>query len=274
MYMTQRIAIQGYEGSFHHQAAKLYFGKNIEVMPCASFKTLVQQVQQNKHVHAGLMAIENSIAGSILANYTLLLKSKLNIIGEISMPIKQNLLAMPDVSIENIKEVHSHPMALLQCDTFLEQHKFKLVESEDTALSAKHIAQRKLMHTAAIASAAAAELYGLAIIAPAIQTAKDNYTRFLHVVPSQQAQVAENANKAAIYFTTNHSQGSLAKVLAAIANSGINLSKLQSMPIAGSKFQYGFYADMEFTNLQQYHKAIKKITACTNELKILGIYKN
>jgi prephenate dehydratase len=147
------------------------------------------------------------------------------------------------------------------------------VETEDTALSAKHVAQRKLLHTAAIASSIAAELYGLEIIAPAIQSAKDNYTRFLHVKPIDKSPGLPDANKATVYFKTDHSQGSLAKVLTAIAANGINLSKLQSMPIAGSKFQYGFHADMEFDSPHQFNTAIKEITNMTNELRILGIYK-
>jgi prephenate dehydratase len=271
--MAKNIAIQGYEGSFHHQAAIAYFGKQVNILPCATFSLLVQHAQQQQVCEAGLMAIENSIAGSILSNYNLLIKSKLAIAGEINLKIKQNLLAKPGVTLADIKEVHSHPMALLQCDSFLEKHTFKLVETEDTALSAKHIADKKLLHTAAIASATAAELYGLNILMPAIQREKNNYTRFLHVVPAKTNTIENNANKAMIYFTTDHSQGSLAKLLVKIANHGINLSKLQSMPIAGSKFNYGFYADMEFDSLQQYSNALIDINKNANEVKVLGVYK-
>jgi prephenate dehydratase len=180
----------------------------------------------------------------------------------------------PGVKLEDIKEVHSHTMALQQCYAFLDQYKWKLVESEDTALSAKHVHQHKSKHIAAIASKLAAELYELEIIAPSIQTMKKNYTRFLILQREDSAQEVENANKASVYFVTDHSKGSLVKVLSKIADAGINLSKLQSFPIPGSDFQYSFHADMEFDTRKQFEKVSESIKKVTQEYKIYGIYKN
>ena len=176
------IAIQGFEGSFHQIAAQSYYGKQTTVECCASFAELVRKVKQQPDVDAGVMAIENSIAGSILPNYSLLKNSGLHINGEVYLQIKQQLMVLPGQTLEDIREVHSHPMALLQCMDFLEKYPhIKLVETEDTALSAKHVAQKKLKSTAAIAGKLAADLFGLDIIAPNIHTAKNNYTRFLAI---------------------------------------------------------------------------------------------
>ena len=177
------IAIQGYEGSFHQVAARNIFGKDIKVLPCANFRELVKLAEQKKLSAGAMMAIENSIAGSILPNYNLLLGSKLKVTGEVYLSISQNLLVNPGVRLEDIKEVHSHPMAILQCLDYLEEHDFKLVESEDTALSAKMVHQHKSKHIAAIASKFAAQLYNLEVIAPDIHTLKNNITRFLIMVP-------------------------------------------------------------------------------------------
>ena len=220
------------------------------------------------------MAIENSIAGSILPNYNLLQKSNLTITGEVYLQIKQNLLVNPGVKLDDIKEVHSHTMALQQCYEFLDKYKWKLVETEDTALSARHIHQHKSKHIAAIASKLAAELFQLDVIAPAIQTMKNNYTRFLILQRSETAQPVEGADKASVNFHTDHSRGSLARVLTKIANGGINLSKLQSFPIPGSDFKYSFHADMEFDTAAQFDSVIDAIKSDTAELKIYGVYKN
>jgi len=219
------------------------------------------------------MAIENSIAGSILANYNLLQKSNLKIIGEIYLQIKQNLLVNPGVKLEDIREVHSHTMALQQCYDFLDKHKWKLVETEDTALSAKHVHQHKSKHIAAIASKLAAELFQLEVLAPGIQTMKNNYTRFLMLQRQDVAQTVNDANKASVNFHTDHSRGSLAKVLTKIAEGGINLSKLQSFPIPGSDFKYSFHADMEFDSINQFETVIDQIRPLTEEVKIYGVYK-
>ena len=267
------IAIQGYEGSFHQVAARYFFGKQVEVIPCDTFRELVRIGSEKKQCAGAVMAIENSIAGSILPNYNLLQKSKLRVIGEVYLSISQNLLVNRGVKLSDIKEVHSHPMAILQCLDFLEKHPWKLVESDDTALSAKHIHQHRSKHAAAIASKLAAELYDLDVISPNIQTMKNNVTRFLVLKRENEAHEVMDADKASIYFQTNHSKGILAKVLTAIADGGINLSKLQSMPIPGSNFKYGFYADMEFDSRRQLDDVLTAIGSLTNNVKIFGIYK-
>ncbi len=268
------ITIQGYEGSFHQEAARLFFGKEVAIIPCATFREVVKIGADKKQSNGAVMAIENSIAGSILPNYILLQKSNLKIVGEVYLQIKQNLMVNPGVKLEDIKEVHSHTMALQQCYDYLDQHKWKLVETEDTALSAKHIHQHKSKHIAAIASKLAAELYGLDIIAPAIQTMKNNYTRFLVLQREVIAAVLTDANKASVNFVTDHSKGSLVRVLSMIADGGINLSKLQSFPIPGSNFKYSFHADMEFDTIEQFYEVIESMKPSTVELKIYGVYKN
>jgi prephenate dehydratase len=267
------ICIQGYEGSFHQVAARSFFGKQVEVIPCATFRELVKLSSDKKQSAGGIMAIENSIAGSILPNYNLLQKGNLKVIGEVYLSISQNLMVNKGVRISEIKEVHSHPMAILQCLDFLEKHNWKLVETEDTALSAKHIHQKHSKHAAAIASKLAAELYDMDVIAPDIHTMKNNVTRFLVLKREKEAVLVENADKASVYFQTNHTRGILAKVLSKIAEGGINLSKLQSMPIPGSNFKYGFYADLEFDSRKQFEKVMESIQSLTNSIKIFGVYK-
>ncbi len=271
--MATKVSIQGYEGSFHQEAARQFFGKGVEVLPCATFSEVIKIASNKKESDGGVMAIENSIAGSILPNYNLLQKSNLRVAGEIYLHIKQNLMVNPGVKLEDIREVHSHPMALQQCLVYLDKYDWKLVETEDTALSAKNIHKNKSKHIAAIASKLAAELYGLNMIAPAIQTMKNNYTRFLIIQREDAVKKIEGADKASVNFHTDHSRGSLAKVLTAIADGGINLSKLQSFPIPGSDWEYSFHADMEFDSLDQFNKVIALIKPITAELKIYGVYK-
>ena len=271
--MNTRVSIQGYEGSFHQVAAQQFFGKDVQVLPCGTFRDVIKIASNKKESDGGVMAIENSIAGSILANYNLLQKSNLKIIGEIYLQIKQNLLVNPGVKLEDIREVHSHTMALQQCYDFLDKYKWKLVETEDTALSAKHVHQHKSKHIAAIASKLAADLFQLEVLAPAIQTMKNNYTRFLMLQRQDVAQTVADANKASVNFQTDHSRGSLAKVLTKIAEGGINLSKLQSFPIPGSDFKYSFHADMEFDTKDQFETVVEQIRPLTEELKIYRVYK-
>lgn len=272
--MKHKVFIQGYEGSFHQVAALKFFGKETVVMPCATFSELIKKTTVKNDDGKGMMAIENSIAGSILPNYGLLQKSNLTIIGEVYLQIDQNLLVNKGVQLEDIREVHSHPMALLQCIDYLEQFNWKLIETEDTALSAKHISQHKSKHIAAIASTLAAELFDLKLIAPNIHTMRNNYTRFLVLEKSNLAVPVQNANKASINFHTDHTKGSLAKVLTKIADADVNLSKLQSFPIPGSNFKYSFHADLEFENMNQFEKVIEDIKSSTIYLKIYGTYKN
>jgi len=274
MAMNKRVSIQGYEGSFHQVAAEQFFGKDVQVITCATFREVIRVACSRKESDGGVMAIENSIAGSILPNYNLLQKSNLQVVGEIYLQIRQNLVVNPGVGLDDIREVHSHPMALLQCIDFLEKHpNWKLVETEDTALSAKHLQQHRSKHVAAIASRLAADLFGLEVLAPNIQTMKNNYTRFLILQREDNAMVVSNPNKASVNFHTDHSRGSLARVLTKIAEGGINLSKLQSFPIPGTEWEYSFHADMEFEDLEQFRRVIESIKLITAELKIYGTYK-
>ena len=265
-------AIQGYEGSFHQLAAQLYFGNGVNVIPCHTFRDVVKTADGTE-CDGGVMAIENSIAGSILSNYNLLLNSRLKIVGEIYLHIKQNLLVNEGVKLEDIREVHSHTIALQQCFEFLDQYKWKLVETDDTALSAKHIHQHRSKHIAGIASKLAAELYQLVILVPNIHTLKNNYTRFLVLEREDVGQNIDGANKTSVNFQTDHSRGSLARVLTKIADGGINLSKLQSCPIPGSDFKYSFHVDMEFDSADQLQLVIERIRPLTESLRLLGIYK-
>lgn len=268
----KKVSIQGFEGSFHQVAARQYFGKDVEVIPCASFREVVKIAGNKKESDGGVMAIENSIAGSILPNYNLLQKSSLQVVGEVYLQIKQNLLVNPGVTLSDIKEVHSHPMALQQCLEFLDKYNWKLVETEDTALSAKHLHQKRSKHIAAIASKLAADMFELDVIAPNIHTMKNNYTRFL--ILEREAKLDEQANKASVNFHTDHSRGSLARVLGKIADAGINLSKLQSFPIPGSDFKYSFHADMEFEKLEQFERVAKQLKTITASFNVYGIYRN
>ena len=268
-----RISIQGYEGSFHQVAARQFFGKDVEVIPCATFREVVKIASSKQESEGGIMAIENSIAGSILPNYNLLQKSSLRITGELYLQIKQQLLVNPGVKAEDIREVHSHPMAIQQCLEYLDKYNWKLIETEDTALSAKLVHQHRSKHIAAIASKLAAELFQLEILAPNIHTMKNNYTRFLVLQREDKSVLTPDADKASINFHTDHSRGSLARVLTRIAEGGINLSKLQSFPIQGSDFKYSFHADMEFDSIGQFEKVVDEIKPHTDSLKILGVYK-
>lgn len=271
--MNTRVTIQGYEGSFHQVAAQMYHGKNVQVIPCATFRDVVKMGSNKKESDGAVMAIENSIAGSILPNYNLLQKSNLRITGEIYLQIRQNLLVNRGVRLEEIKEVHSHTIALQQCYEFLDKYKWKLVETDDTALSAKHIHQHKSKHIAAIASKLAADLFNLDVIASNIHTMKNNYTRFLMLQREDMALPVDEADKASVTFHTDHTRGSLAKVLTKIAEGGINLSKLQSFPIPGSNFKYAFHADMEFGTISQFEDVIQEIRPLTESIKIYGTYK-
>ncbi len=269
---TPHMAIQGYEGSFHQQAAHYFFDKNVTVECCDTFKEVIKAAKNSKRTDGCLMAIENSIAGSILPNYNLLQASNLQVVGEIYMQINQNLLVNHDVTLEDIREVHSHTMALQQCYEYLDRHKWKLVESDDTALSARHIAQYKSRHIAAVASTLAAEIYGLKVIAPKIQTLKNNYTRFLVLQRPEDVNLPQTGNKASINFQTIHKNGTLARVLGVIAIHKVNLSKLQSFPIPGSEFKYQFHADMEFDNIKTFERVMEKLKPLTEDIKIYGIY--
>ena len=272
--MNKKIAIQGFEGSFHQAAARKFFGNDVEVICCSNFRDVVKIANDRSQSDGGLMAIENSIAGSILPNYNLLQRGRLKIIGEIYLQIDQNLLVNPGVRLEDIREVHSHPMALLQCADFLEKHNWKLIETEDTALSAQLIHEQKSKHIAGIAGELAAQLFQLDMIAPNIHTQKNNYTRFWALQSDDGSTEVADANKASIIFETDHSKGSLAKVLTKISEGGVNLCKLQSMPIPGSDWKYSFHADCEFTNRLHLNQVLENMKPFTADIKVYGVYKN
>lgn len=267
------IAIQGLEGSFHHSAALKYFGKKAKVAVCSSFREVVTRTCKHNEISAGIIAIENTTVGSILPNYQLLENNPVQIVGEINLRINQNLIANRGVCLDDIREVHSHPMALQQCSEYLTQYPhWKLVESQDTAFSVNHIKQSQSKSIACIAGAFAATLFGLPILKKQIQTEKFNLTRFLVLQNDFRSVVEGNENKASVLFWINHSKGSLVKVLQILSREGINLSNLQSVSIPGSHFLYSFHTDWEFSSLKQFETAVKKIKPHTTKLKIYGIY--
>jgi prephenate dehydratase len=271
---TKRIAIQGGYGAFHEIAAYGYFeNEDIEIVPRNTFKDLFKALKQGK-VDFGITAIENSIAGSILPNYNLLLESNLEIIGEIYLRIKQNLVALPGQTIADIREVYSHPMAILQCQRFFDDHPdIRLIDSIDTALSAKEIADKQLKHTAAISSGRAADKYKLEIIAEGIETHKKNYTRFLILKGKNgDRQDVTSINKASLTFALAHKIGGLSKVLSILSYYDINLAKVQSMPIIGKDWEYQFFVDVEIENYRHYYQAIEAIRPFTSGLQIMGEY--
>ncbi len=270
----KRIAIQGGYGAFHEIAAVNYFNnEDIEIVPRNTFKDLFSALKKG-HVDFGITAIENSLAGSILPNYTLLLESKMKIIGEIFLRIKQNLVALQGQTINDIKEVFSHPMAILQCNKFFDDYPhIKLVDSEDTALSAKRIHDEQLRGIAAISSSLAAKKYNLDIIAEGIETNKNNYTRFLILqARSGNNKTIDNFNKASISFALAHKIGSLSKVLSILSFYDINLTKIQSMPIIGKDWEYQFYIDVDINNYTHYKQSLEAIKPFTADMHILGEY--
>ena len=270
----KKIAIQGGYGAFHEIAALNYFeNEKIEIIPRNTFKDLFQALKQG-FVDYGITAIENSIAGSILPNYNLLLESNLSIIGEIFLRIEQNLVALPGQSIENIREVHSHPMAILQCIRFFDDYpNIVLVDGVDTALCAKEIADKKIMGRASITGKKAAFQYGLEVIAESIETHKMNYTRFLILKGKNGKDLSRAvANKASITFALAHKIGCLSKVLSILSYYNINLAKIQSMPIVGKDWEYQFFVDVEIDDYPLYVQAVDAIKPFTSNLQILGEY--
>lgn len=266
----KKVAIQGYEGSFHHIVAQDYFGE-VALRTCDTFREVARAVLDGE-VDYCIMAIENSIAGSILPNYGLLQNSTLQVVGEHYLNIQQHLMVLPGVGLEDIEEVHSHPMALLQCVDYLDEHKWKLVETEDTALSARKVAEKGLRNTAAIAGKLAADIYGLEIVAPSINTIKNNYTRFL-ILTKGGRQIERDSNKASLCFKTHHRHGSLLRVLNRMEDTSINLTKLQSSPIPSEPWNYMFHVDMEFDTLPDYIQVLKRIRESTQWLHVYGVYK-
>lgn len=272
--MKKIISIQGVRGAFHQEAAIDYFGGNIDIHECITFQQLIDSVE-NGNSHFGVMAVENSLVGSILPNYALIRESNLQVIGEVYLRIVQNLIATMGESVESIVEVRSHPMALAQCQSFFKNRpNIKLIESEDTALSAKQIAELKLKGVATVASKKAAHEYGLEVIEPSIESNKENYTRFLILEKKSTAKVPKGSNKASITFTAKHQPGSLLQILKPFADNGINMTMLQSLPIVGKKWEYVFHADLAFTSLVEFYQALEIARQHTSSIKILGIYPN
>ncbi|MCB0410330.1 MAG: prephenate dehydratase [Flavobacteriales bacterium] len=268
-----KIAIQGIKGCFHQIAANKHFNKEMDVLCCSSFPELVTEVAKGSNCDMGIMAIENSIAGSILQNYKLLQQSGLKVVGEVYLPITQNLIAFPGTSIDEIEEIHSHPMAIYQCGDFLSALKnIKVIETDDTAASVKRIKKNNWKTKAAISSDLSASIYGMEILAPSIETNKENYTRFL-ILSKNEVDKVKNSNKASVYFSVHNRKGSLAKVLELIAKNNINLTKLQSFPIVGKSWQYYFHSDLEYDAYSNFNNLMLQLSNHTTELKILGNYK-
>ncbi len=273
---TVRIAIQGYPGAFHDVAARSYYSKrDVEIIPADWFDNLVDLVEDPGKADVGMMAIENTLGGGILENYKLINQSNLHITGEIYLRIVQNLMALPGQKIEELTEVHSHYMAIRQCKPFFKKYPhIKLVETLDTALSAKNIRENNLKGVGAIASSLAAELYGMELLAKGIETNKKNFTRFL-VLQHQyfSGNDLTQVDKATISFTTNHAAGSLNKVLSVLAAYNISLSKIQSVPIVGRNWQYMFFADIIAENAMRLDQGLRAVRPICNNLKVLGMYE-
>ena len=270
---TKKIAIQGIKGSFHHQVAEEYFQSELLLDECMSFENLVTSLKENK-TDKGVMALENSIAGSIIPNYALIDIHNLHIIGEHYLDIHMNLMALKGQQILDILEVHSHPIALLQCAVFFKQYPhIKLVESEDTAETARRIHDQNLTGIAAVASPTAAKLYGLDILAAGIHTVKSNKTRFVILRNVYKEFPKEDINKASIKFELDDTAGSLATILNVMNNCKLNLTKIQSMPIIETPFQYSFFVDVVFEKYKHYEKAKKILELMTTHFKVLGEYK-
>ncbi|WP_445456889.1 prephenate dehydratase [Flavobacterium sp. HNIBRBA15423] len=271
--MNLKIAIQGIKGSFHHQVANQYFGDTIILNECDSFNNVVKSLLQTKSDKA-VMAIENSIAGSILPNYALIDKNNLHIIGEHYLDIHMNLMALKGQKIEDIKEVHSHPIALLQCEVFFSKYPhIKLVESIDTAETAQRIQMNRLKGIAAVAAPIAAQLYNLDILAVGIHTIKSNKTRFVIVKTKNKEIPKDEINKASLKFELDDTPGSLATVLNVMNNCKLNLTKIQSLPVIETPFQYAFFIDVVFEKYKHYEKAKKLLEIMTTHFKVLGEYK-
>ena len=273
----KRIAIQGQIGSFHDVAAHRYFdGEEIELICCDTFEEVFRQLKADSNVIA-LMAIENTIAGSLLHNYELLRDSGVQIVGEHKLRISHSIMCLPDEDWKDIKEVNSHPVALMQCRDFLQRHpEFKVVETDDTAGAAKNIRENDLHGHAAICSKDAAAIYGMKVLEEEIETNKHNLTRFLVLCDPWQAEslcTPKESNKASIVFSLPHNEGSLSQVLSIFSFYKINLTKIQSLPIIGREWEYMFYIDVIYDDYTHYRQSIDATRPLTKQLKILGEYK-
>ncbi len=273
----KKVAIQGIAGCFHDAAARNYFdGEEIDVVECETFNDLFDSLDNDASM-LGIVAIENTIAGSLLTNHELLRRSNLTVVGETKMRISHVLCSLPGETLDSITEVNSHPMALMQCSQFLRQHhNFNIVEKNDTAGSAQWIKENNLTGHAAVCGKYAAELYGLSILREGIETNKRNFTRFLiladPLVANDLKPREELINKSSVEFTLPHTNGALAKVLTILSFYDVNLSKIQSLPIVGREWEYRFYVDFTFDSYVRYSKAIDAARPLMNDFKILGEY--
>lgn len=271
--MERKIAIQGIKGSFHHQVAKEYFNESKNLIECMSFDELVKNVLDDDR-NLGIMALENSIAGSIIPNYALIDFNKLHIIGEHYLDIRMNLMALPGQTIDDIREVHSHPMALLQCKKFFSRYPhIRLVEDADTADTARRIREKELSGIGAVASKVASELYELPVLAENIHTITSNKTRFVIVKAQNSVIPKPDINKVSLKFELEDMQGSLAGILNVMNEYRLSLTKIQSMPIIEKPWQYSFFIDVTFDKYADYEKARTTLQQITKEFKVLGEYK-
>lgn len=272
----KKIAIQGIKGSFHDIAAHQYFNNDdVELICCNTFEEIFQQMRDD-YSRLGLMAIENTIAGSLLHNYELLRESGMTIIGEYKLHIEHSIMCLPEDDWNTITEVNSHPVALMQCRDFLSSHpEFKVVEAEDTAGAAEMISRKHLRGHAAICHAGAAPLYGLKVLEQGIEDNKHNFTRFLLMCDPWSADKMRDlhhTNKSSIVFTLTHEEGSLSQVLSIFSFYKINLTKIQSLPIIGREWEYMFYVDVSYDDYVRYRQSIEAVRPLLRELKILGEY--
>lgn len=270
--MDAKVAIQGIQGSFHQQVANEYFGSNIQVVECVTFKDVAKQLNKGNADYA-VMAIENSIAGALIPNYALIDDHHFNVLGEYFLKISLNLMALPGQTIEDITEVHSHPIALLQCAKFLEKHKhIKVIESSDTAITARRIREENLKGISALAGPTASDIFDLEILAPEVQSVESSITRFMILEKNKSNFVADSINKASMKFELDDTPGSLATVLNVMNNCKLNLTKIQSMPIVEKPFQYSFFVDVVFDEYSSFEKAKSVLEIMTTHFRVLGEY--
>lgn len=273
----KKVAIQGYRGCFHEQAAREFYRglsnpESLQIVECDRFEDLYSAVGEGR-ADALVMAIENTVSGGLLPNFELLRKYELKIKGEVFLRIQQNLMAIPGQKIEDIREVRTHYMAINQTRAFFADKPWiRLVEAEDTAKAAADIAQQGLMGVGAVASTLAAELYGMEILAPGIETYKQNFTRFLILDDALHVDDTQ-VDKASICFTLPHKTGSLAQILTILSFYDMNLTRIQSLPIPGQQWQYFFYADLKFQSVERYRQALAAVRPLMKDLNILGEYK-
>lgn len=272
--MEQTIAIQGVQGSNHHKVAQLYFGEEVQLDECLSFDALVHSLTHEKSSYA-IMALENTIAGSIIPNYALIDANNIHINGEYYLNIHHHLMALPNQTIEDISEVCSHPMALLQCKEYFKQYPhIKLVEDVDTAAVARRIQEKQQKGIAAIATKTAAELFELNVLSSEIQTITSNATRFVILQKQKPTEEINRVDKASLRFELDHKRGSLATVLNVMSDCKLNLTKIQSLPIIETPWKYAFFVDVTFESYEDYTKALSVLEIMSTTLKVLGTYKN